>query len=76
MAADGSAHTAPAIIARAHSPRMASWLTIGLVLLILGLLFGVGMFVTAGKVILLVVLVLLLLGVLGGAFYRGRRANV
>lgn len=54
---------------------MASWLTIGLVLLILGLLFGVGMFVTVGKVILLVVLVLLLLGVLGGAFYRGRRTN-
>ena len=54
---------------------MASWLTIALVLLILGLLFGVGLFVTAGKVILLVVLVLLLVGVLGGSFYRVRRNN-
>ena len=54
---------------------MASWLTIALVLLIIGLLFGVGLFVTAGKVILLVLLVLLLIGVLGGAFARGRRAT-
>ncbi|MFA5943783.1 MAG: hypothetical protein WC876_04875 [Candidatus Thermoplasmatota archaeon] len=54
---------------------MASWLTIALVLLILGLLFGVGLFVTAGKIILIVVLVLLLVGVLGGGYYRGRRRN-
>ena len=54
---------------------MASWLMIALVLLILGLLFGVGLFVTAGKIILIVVLVLLLIGVLGGGYYRGRRRN-
>jgi hypothetical protein len=54
---------------------MASWLTIALVLLLVGLLFGVGLFVTAGKVILLVLLVLLLVGVLGGAFARSRRAT-
>lgn len=53
---------------------MASWLTIALVLILVGLLFGVGLFVEAGKIILLVVLVLLLLGVLGGAFARSRRA--
>lgn len=55
---------------------MASWLTIALVLILLGLLFGVGLFVEAGKVILLVILVVLLVGVLGGAFYRGRNRTV
>jgi hypothetical protein len=55
---------------------MASWLTIALVLILLGLLFGVGLFVEAGKVILLVLLVVLLVGVLGGAFYRGRNRAV
>lgn len=52
---------------------MASWLTIALVLVLLGLLFGVGLFVTAGKIILIVLLVVLLVGVLGGSYYRGRR---
>lgn len=55
---------------------MASWLTIALVLILLGLLLGVGLFVQVGKVILLVVLALLLIGLIGGALYRGRRANV
>lgn len=49
---------------------MASWLTIALVLLLLGLIFGVGLFVEAGKIILLVLLVLLLVGVLVGGFRR------
>lgn len=52
---------------------MASWLTIALVLVLLGLLFGVGFFVTAGKVILIVLLVVLLIGVLGGTYFHGRR---
>jgi hypothetical protein len=52
---------------------MASWLLIALILIILGLLLGVGLFVTAGKVILIVLLVLLLIGLLGGAFARSRR---
>ena len=55
---------------------MASWLTIALVLLLLGLIFGVGLFVTAGKVILIVLLVLLLVGVLVGGFARGRNRTV
>lgn len=55
---------------------MASWLTIALVLILVGLLFGVGLFVEAGKVILLVILVLILLGVLFGAFARGRNRTV
>ena len=54
---------------------MASWLTIALVLLLLGLIFGVGVFVEAGKLILIVLLVLLLIGVLGGATYRRRRTT-
>jgi cbb3-type cytochrome oxidase subunit 3 len=54
---------------------MASWLTIALVLILVGLLFGVGLFVEAGKVILLVILALLLIGVLAGAFYRRRPAT-
>lgn len=49
---------------------MASWLTIALVLLLLGLIFGVGLFVEAGKIILIVLLVLLLVGVLVGGFRR------
>ena len=52
---------------------MASWLGIALVLIILGLLFGVGLFIEAGKIILIVLLVLLLVGVLGGMFASGRR---
>jgi hypothetical protein len=55
---------------------MASWLTIALVLILVGLLFGVGLFVEAGKVILLVILALLLVGVLAGGFYRGRNRTV
>lgn len=51
---------------------MASWLTIALVLILLGLIFGVGLFVEAGKIILIVLLVVLLVGVLAGGFYRGR----
>ena len=38
-----------------------NWLGIALVLLLVGLLFGVGLFVEAGKVILLVLLALLLI---------------
>lgn len=53
---------------------MASWIEIALVLLIIGLLFGVGVFVTAGKVILLVVLALLLVGVVGNMLRPSRRA--
>lgn len=49
---------------------MASWLMIALVLLLLGLIFGVGLFVEAGKIILIVLLVLLLVGVLVGGFRR------
>jgi hypothetical protein len=56
--------------------RMASWLTIALVLIILGLLFGVGLFIEAGKLILIVLLVVLLVGVLAGGFYRGRNRTV
>jgi hypothetical protein len=55
---------------------MASWLTIALVLILLGLLFGVGLFVQAGKVILLVILAVILVGVLIGAFARGRSRTV
>ena len=55
---------------------MASWLTIALVLILLGLLFGVGLFVEAGKVILLVILAVILVGVLVGAFARGRSRTV
>lgn len=55
---------------------MASWLTIALVLIILGLLFGVGLFIEAGKLILIVLLVVLLIGVLAGGFYRGRNRTV
>lgn len=50
-----------------------SWLGIALLLIVLGLIFGVGLFVEAGKVILIVLLVLLLLGILGGMFAGGRR---
>jgi hypothetical protein len=50
-----------------------SWLGIALILILLGLIFGVGLFVEAGKVILIVILVLVLLGVLGGMFAGGRR---
>jgi len=67
-ARSGEAMTRPALPAV-----MASWLTIALVLILIGLLFGVGLFVEAGKVILLVILALLLIGVIGGALYRGRR---
>lgn len=49
---------------------MASWLMIALALILLGLIFGVGLFVEAGKVILIVLLVLLLVGVLVGGFAR------
>jgi hypothetical protein len=49
---------------------MASWLMIALALILLGLIFGVGLFVEAGKVILIVLLVLLLVGVLIGGFRR------
>jgi cbb3-type cytochrome oxidase subunit 3 len=52
---------------------MANWLMIALILLLLGLIFGVGLFVQAGKVILLVLLVLLLVGVVAGMFRRGAR---
>jgi hypothetical protein len=55
---------------------MASWLTIALILIVLGLIFGVGLFVEAGKVILIVLLVLLLVGVLVGGFARGRNRTV
>ena len=55
---------------------MASWLTIALVLLLLGLIFGVGLFVEVGKIILIVLLVLLLVGVLVGGFARGRNRSV
>jgi hypothetical protein len=50
-----------------------SWLGIALLLIVLGLIFGVGLFVEAGKVILIVILVLVLLGILGGMFVGGRR---
>ena len=76
MGSAAAAQTAPTITARGHSPGMASWLTIALVLILVGLLFGVGLFVQAGKVILLVILVLILLGVLFGAFARGRNRTV
>lgn len=72
----GAAQTARTIFARGHSPAMASWLTIALVLILVGLLFGVGLFVQAGKVILLVILALILIGVLVGAFARGRSRTV
>ena len=52
-----------------------NWLALALVLLIVGLLFGVGLFVEAGKLILMVLLVLLLVGLLGGMFARGRRTT-
>jgi hypothetical protein len=50
-----------------------SWLGIALLLIVLGLIFGVGLFVEAGKVILIVILVIVLLGILGGMFAGGRR---
>ena len=50
-----------------------NWLALALVLIVLGLIFGVGLFVEAGKVILIVLLVLILLGILGGMFAGGRR---
>lgn len=50
-----------------------SWLGIALVLIVLGLLFGIGLFLEVGKVILIVLLVLALVGFLGGMFVRGRR---
>lgn len=46
---------------------------LALVLIVLGLIFGVGLFIEAGKVILIVILVLILLGILGGMFVGGRR---
>lgn len=55
---------------------MASWLLIALVLILLGLIFGVGLFIEAGKLILIVLLVLLLVGVLVGGFARGRNRAV
>jgi cbb3-type cytochrome oxidase subunit 3 len=76
MGSAAAAQTARTITVRGHSPGMASWLTIALVLILVGLLFGVGLFVEAGKVILLVILVLILLGVLFGAFARGRNRTV
>lgn len=50
-----------------------SWLGIALLLIVLGLIFGVGLFVEAGKVILIVILVIVLLAILGGMFAGGRR---
>lgn len=50
-----------------------SWLGIALILILLGLIFGVGLFVEAGKVILIIILAVILLGVLGGMFAGGRR---
>ena len=64
------AHSGTANGVGGHSPGMASWLMIALVLILLGLIFGVGLFVEAGKVILIVLLVLLLIGVLIGGFRR------
>jgi len=54
---------------------MASWLEIAIVLILLGLLFGVAAFVAVGKIILIVVLVLLLVGVLGNMFSRRAPAS-
>jgi cbb3-type cytochrome oxidase subunit 3 len=53
---------------------MPSWLTIALLLIIIGLIFGVGIFVEAGKIILIVILVLLLIAVLAGMAVQNRRA--
>jgi hypothetical protein len=50
-----------------------NWLMLALLLIVLGLIFGVGLFVQAGKVILLVILVVVLLAILGGMFAGGRR---
>lgn len=52
---------------------MANWLEIALILLLVGLLFGVGMFVTVGKVILIVLLVVLIIGVAGNMMRPSRR---
>ena len=54
---------------------MASWLELALIFILIGLLLGVGAFVTVGKVLLLVVLVLLLLGVVGNMLRRSRTAH-
>ena len=50
-----------------------NWLGLALLLIVLGLIFGVGLFVQAGKAILLVILVVILLAILGGMFAGGRR---
>lgn len=52
---------------------MPSWLTIALILVVVGLIFGVGVFVEAGKFILIVILILILLGILGGMLVGARR---
>ena len=54
---------------------MASWLELALIFILVGLLLGVGVFVTVGKAILLVILVLLLLGVVGNMMRRSRVAS-
>ena len=54
---------------------MASWLEIAIVLLLLGLLFGVGFFVQAGKVILIVILAVFLVGVVANMLRPGRRGD-
>ena len=52
---------------------MPSWIEIALILLVLGLLLGVGVFVQVGKVILIVVLALFLVGLIANMLRPSRR---
>lgn len=54
---------------------MASWLEIALILLVLGLLLGVGVFVEAGKIILIVLLVFILVGIVANMLRSSRRQS-